>query len=1825
METIKGILFYGAFLFLSAFALTGCVKEPLSDRNRIKDNDVTVVIKIPGATTRAITEGGTDDNAVTRADILLFNLNDAGRYAGRVSTNTITTVTANTKSFTVRIPEGNFELVILANAMNIVNAVDASLTVGTTTKSQVYGLLTESLPARTPWTALSGVWNAQPGSSGYKPFPMWGEVTVDTESSTTVSATLLRMLAKINLTFLDQSISDKLELEEIILCNYNFQGYLASPTWAQWTPSTPGVANPFTSSNQTGFANGLLYANTASYSNIIGVNVAGVQVCKDEIFLFEVAAPANPLIPAQRTASLCLIVKGRYAGDTESSYYRINMVNNGNFLNILRNHNYDVVIQDVRGPGANTGEIAYDSETVNITAIVRQWNAGYEVDVDYSGQFQLIVSQSEFDFDGTGAPAQELEVFSNHPAGWTIEFESGVDWIHISPDTSTDITDFVNVSITCDPNTTGAPRTGKFYITTPLIRKEITVNQEDIEPYVPGDNLLYFDGDVLLIGRWGIEVNSTNLAFFNFGSTVGFLNGAAWDASQVRFNTAAAIASFPTYNGIPQYDNWNSSIADSPETSDPSYHFGYNVLDGRGDPCQLVGLSAAAIRGMTGAQVDEHFSGWRMPSAEENALFVGGPNADTWEPGGGTYSYINSTYGYWTDDTNPYTPVPSTGLTWGGGWFPVLTPASPIVNIADGTFLPAAGMRNTSGSPVGQGISGQYWSSTPASATNAYHIYFSDYNVYPVVQEPQNSGYAVRCVPNEIALPPPAVEWAINPWVGTFHRYNETGERIIYSGHTGTWTATVIDGAGWIRLDGGDANIAFRLNNMMVKGNPGNPEANQVTGSATTVSGTGNILFRVGLTGTLPTADTEPRYARIQLTWSGGTSIIYVRQGEEADYVMGPDDAVTSADLTGPTRPDAVKFSPFNLTAPSGSWSAVTGVQLGNDYNAGTRGVFTEYPSQAGAYFQWSSAVNTRFAYNPFTVTVSPWSMAVQSPVIWNEGSAPNRISDNNETCPPGYRRPNDGPTSTLSTNTVTGSEIRQSLFASPAAGDNVDALDNSIWGYYADGFFDRRPITGANAGAVNPNPANPYTVNSTVSVTTEGTAYVGRLYYNPANYASIFLPAAGLRDGYASNGILDSPGIGHYWLSSSFGTNVSQYLYSGVSNANVTYGNRSDGFSVRCVKDEPTVGEGADLLYFDGDVLKVGKWADEVNSNNLAFFQFGSTIGFVGWGGGWSGGAVAFNTTSANLSFSTYGNIPNYNAWNGSIVNSPTTSSAAYHHGMNVLDGRGDPCKLAGLSATDIRGMTAAQINALTPSGWRTPTAQENAIYSAGSSYVGGWQPGGPPITSIFDGFWTSASDSRTPVPSAGTTWGGGWFPVLTPNVSNPTINTADGTFLPAAGYRNASGSETGTGDEGVYWSNTPSRSNQGYNMWFYDTGAPELWPTVSYLYSFGLPIRCIRPPVMAFPLSVELGNLVQMPAIETLSVITQDADGNPAPSQSWTLTSSASWLTLSTHPMGLGAGPTVSGTGAQTVYLVVTQNTAFEERRAAIYLGTDAMNVVSTVVQLPAGGSNDLLYFAADGTLQVGKWGPEVNSTNVAYFKFGGVVGVVDASSWSTSNIRFNPSTISPPNYASIPSFTTTDWNNGVRNISTRSGSPNAYHTTANVLAGKGDPCRLVGYTGAQIRTLAQGGSLPSGRWRMATARENVLFVGGANPAVPTWQPGNPLITYNQSTGSATNQMNYWVNSASAPPVTQGVQYGGGWLPGIQGAVPNTANGSFFPATGTILDGGSGTAFSKGTFGDYFSSTPFNSSSVYSMEIWSVTAISNQNTIGFGNATVIRCVLDD
>ena len=479
-------------------------------------------------------------------------------------------------------------------------------------------------------------------------------------------------------------------------------------------------------------------------------------------------------------------------------------------------------------------------------------------------------------------------------------------------------------------------------------------------------------------------------------------------------------------------------------------------------------------------------------------------------------------------------------------------------------------------------------------------------------------------------------------YVSAFWRANQTGERIIrmyasmdareYNTPIRTlnsnwgnpksiaylwWQADVVAGREWIVLDDGpskDPNVKkytgtntpnpYGIGDNGVTGDA--VEAYQIDSKKRSVGYVGDIdkgsenyiFFRIGLTGKLGGPAATPRYGLVIISYGtapgkiDGYHPIYIRQGEAADYVMRPFDPIPinprwTNNWRYPSRPAAARISPFNLTVENnhGRDEYITI----NPYE----GVFAEFPSQTGCFFQ-GNAINQKLYCYPATA---------KSAIIQNVRSGTTWL-DEDKACPKGYRRINDGNNQVENKiGPIIGSEIRQSFFLFPPQGGKqaledikeypID-LSNQYIGYIADGFFDRQPIESAYSymgvtrednSVVNYSSVQPYQVQE---------AMRGALYFNPFNYASVFLPLSGRYGkgagttpgtlGKGSNTTLNtatSYNDTQLWemvvgnrLTSAFDNDNNSSIYSAMY-----FSTKTPAYSARCVRDDtPIIETGGEI-----------------------------------------------------------------------------------------------------------------------------------------------------------------------------------------------------------------------------------------------------------------------------------------------------------------------------------------------------------------------------------------------------------------------------------------------------------------------------------------------------------------------------------------------------------------------------------------------------------------------------------------------------------------------
>ena len=435
-------------------------------------------------------------------------------------------------------------------------------------------------------------------------------------------------------------------------------------------------------------------------------------------------------------------------------------------------------------------------------------------------------------------------------------------------------------------------------------------------------------------------------------------------------------------------------------------------------------------------------------------------------------------------------------------------------------------------------------------------------------------------IKNDGAGEPPL---GVKTYVGAFWKANEKGERLIRieaganNANTGAWTAKVMWtdqnwNAGDVLLDTkmiSEAELENRGISFSKDMNPdtyGSPETHTVTdgGASGNVTATDRyIFFRIGLKSTYtPTTAHPARYAVVLLSYAGNTKHqkIFLRQGENPDYLMTNNDPIAAGSDLKQARTMSKKFAVYNLTAKT----------LGDNVIAGGA-IFTKYPTQAGALWMWGTNTgNTGLLGKAYHPNANPSDsdkkmFGTTASDFWD------KIKDVNEVSPEGFRRPTDGITNANepgSPTSIANSEMRQSLFWKIRDNFNYsNETANSIWGYYADGFFDRRRTeNGLDSGDADVDSKNTTVLRNDPN----NIAHIGRLFFNPLSSserynASLFFPAAGTIGSNGGNLMLIG-GHGNYWSSSQNYDNAGITLIIKKSHAGPWRQNKYSGASIRPV-----------------------------------------------------------------------------------------------------------------------------------------------------------------------------------------------------------------------------------------------------------------------------------------------------------------------------------------------------------------------------------------------------------------------------------------------------------------------------------------------------------------------------------------------------------------------------------------------------------------------------------------------------------------------------------
>jgi hypothetical protein len=497
-------------LSLAASMLFSCAREVEIDIPQPSAAEITfgisVATKVQPAT-RAITEGETDDNDVREITIMLFDPN-TGLYERSVRTTSVAPVAGtgneNLRTFKANIPPGSYKALFLANAATMIDE-----------KYDIVNGLVKGDPIEMIYLSMDDIegalkrtfsekYNAKPGSTGYTPFVMSSDrISLTVPSTVDYSANpipLSRDVAKINVKFKDQTVSDRFKINEIRLCNYNTLSYVvpASGWWSNTSPlfAATGVTRPV-GSIVTGYT-GIPYSYKDSDGDGIEDEDSDIKNngCIDEIFTAERSVGSD---------NLFLLIKGdvTISGvEHTDRWYKIEFTRKEDggdkpkHVNILRNYSYTVTISDISNPGYGSKDEAYNHPAGNLVVDLTAVEDDGLNSFVYSGQHYLGVTKNLYEFSCISELEQELKIHTDYPGGWkiTLPADGWPSWAGAAPVLSGEGGNTTSGNLWPEVNLVDLQREFTFTVSAGSLSQQITVRQRKhsyifATPGVPGIRL----------------------------------------------------------------------------------------------------------------------------------------------------------------------------------------------------------------------------------------------------------------------------------------------------------------------------------------------------------------------------------------------------------------------------------------------------------------------------------------------------------------------------------------------------------------------------------------------------------------------------------------------------------------------------------------------------------------------------------------------------------------------------------------------------------------------------------------------------------------------------------------------------------------------------------------------------------------------------------------------------------------------------------------------------------------------------------------------------------------------------------------------------------------------------------------------------------------------------------------------------------------------------------------------------------------------------------------------------------------------------------------
>lgn len=441
--------------FLAAALFCSCTEELSSEAvpggggGKTGESEVTLRLQVPGIATgrtRAITAD--DESKVDDLYILAFKVdpdNGSETFEYYVAAKQVTPTDGtgqSTWTASLKVKEHNQTFVMVANALGTNSKVNEQITdlvkEGATNKVGLEKM--EVLKGLTEMLAQDEIENGFNATS--HPLTMYGQtepVKIGLDKTTTLTVALHRIVARVQVKFDgNAAVAAKFSAQEVYLYNFNNRARVI-PAFLQETTDTDYEQ---TATIPDGAE---LYPKTQDGTETVPTYTVTNNAVENTIYMFEAAQPQAMTDVEKHLKRPCLIVKGVYEG--KSCYYRVDFAKHPakgdvTYMDIVRNHSYNITVTNVSGRGSDTAHEALKSKVANITASVIEWNDNTVGNIEFEGDRVLGIATKEYELMRAGG-VQLQKVRATTNLKWTAKLydvngdgtantNSQPDWINFT-------------------------------------------------------------------------------------------------------------------------------------------------------------------------------------------------------------------------------------------------------------------------------------------------------------------------------------------------------------------------------------------------------------------------------------------------------------------------------------------------------------------------------------------------------------------------------------------------------------------------------------------------------------------------------------------------------------------------------------------------------------------------------------------------------------------------------------------------------------------------------------------------------------------------------------------------------------------------------------------------------------------------------------------------------------------------------------------------------------------------------------------------------------------------------------------------------------------------------------------------------------------------------------------------------------------------------------------------------------------------------------------------------------------------------------------------